>query len=78
MALQNELDDKNTNIDHLHDDNVMLTADAKYAIQQLKLKNSMELEEWEKERLKLLEKSMHLNKDLPQEGINKVESNDDV
>ena len=67
QELQNELDDKNTNIDHLRDDNVMLKAelgDAKYVIQQLKLKHSMKLEEWEKERLELLEKSMHLNKDL--------------
>ena len=66
-TMQNELDDKNTNIDNLHADNVLLKAeldDAKHVMQQLKLQHSMELEEWQKERLELLDKTMHLNKDL--------------
>ena len=66
-ALQNELDDKNTNIDDIHANNVLLKAeldDGKHAMQQLKLQHSMELEKWQKERLELLEKAMHLNKDL--------------
>ena len=67
QALQNELDDKNTNIDNLHADNALLKGkldDAKHVIQQLKSQHSVELEQWQKERLELLEKSMHLNKDL--------------
>ena len=67
QALQNELDDKNTNIDNLHADNALLKAeldDAKHVIQLLKSQHAMELEEWQKERVELLEKSMHLNKDL--------------
>ena len=67
QALQNELDDKNTNIDNLHADNALLKAelnDAKHVIQQLKSQHSVELEQWQKERVELLEKSMHLNQDL--------------
>ena len=70
QALQNELDDKNTNIDNLHADNALLKAelnDAKHVIQLLKSQHAMELEEWQKERVELLEKSMHLNKDLVEE-----------
>ena len=66
-AMQNELDDKNTNIDNLHADNVLLKAeldDAKHVMQQLKLQHSMELKEWQKECLELLDKTMHLNKGL--------------
>ena len=66
-AMQNELDDKNTNIDNLHADNILLKAeldDAKHLMQQLKLQHSMELAEWQKERLGLSEKTMCLNKDL--------------
>ena len=56
-----------TNIDNLHADNALLKAeldDAKCVIKQLKSQHAMELEEWQKDRLELLEKSMHLNKDL--------------
>ena len=67
QALQNELDDKNTNIDNLHADNALLKGkldDAKHVIQQLKSQHSVELEQWQKEHVELLEKSMHLTKDL--------------
>ena len=64
-ALQNELDDKNTSIDDVHADNVLLKAeldDSKHVMQQLKLQHSMELEEWQKEHLELLEKTVYLNR----------------
>ena len=67
QALQNELDDKNTNIDNLHADNALLKGkldDAKHVIQQLKSQHSVELEQWQKEHVELLEKSMHMKKDL--------------